>query len=216
MRELFIIKADVIPHLTNIFTCYLYHGTDFRPDVPFPSLPNHFLGDVVGVPLHLMRTSSFLPAICKPGICLVINESVRKKLTSLPNIEFAQCVTSFVRVPFDPNTDYQPVFRRIPYSTLGQAFHSHFPADTAPPNSAYYELVTERHSRVSRKPKQQEFTARCSQTGDEFSVEIDPESTNKYPILFTSEGILIRRDVFDLIEDSLPHPYFSVFNLSLS
>jgi len=191
-----------------------YHVEMFHGTVVNERIHDNHLGDGVSVPLRLEKNVYKSNYIIKPCRNLILPEGAKQRLDSISNIEFLQVL--FTKLFFAPFEKGDHSFGPEDYRQLDSWLAS-FRNDGALRQEMhiFFELVVPKHTEVLPEFKEvvtfdfkPDYWLPCT-------LALSREMLLKYPVMWSKDGVILREDVFKLIEEFICWDYFykGVFTL---
>lgn len=197
-------KVSYIPMRDGIdvYHACLYHGSVVNHEVD-----DNNLGDKLSIKLQLEKNAYDCRYIIQPHRNLIVPEGAKRKLEFAPNIAFFPVVfTKLFYVPF-----HKGDFALGPetFDDL-QNWLDAFPHDEGLRREIedFYELILPRHDRLVRMFHNLQRVRISLASWRDSSVDLSREMLSSYPVIWEPEGIIFRRDVFDLIQEFFCWDFF--------
>lgn len=184
-----------------------YHAELFHGRLLNKKVDDNNLGDVLTIPLELEKDVFDLRYIFQPQRNLVIPESAKQRLSTVPQIAF-----------------YPVVFKKLffaPYRTGDLSLGPESYYDLEPWLDSFrheeglrqeienfYELILPAHDRLTKEFNNLRVIEFNLQTWRAARLTLSEEMFRTYPAIWSAEGIVFRQDIFEMIEEFFSWDYF--------
>lgn len=186
----------------NTYHSALFHGTVINKTVD-----DNNLGDALEIPLQLEKNAYDSCHIIKPNRNLVVPESAKQRLVGVQNISFFKVVFAklfFVAFKEGDRSVGPEDFREFDLWLASFPHQEGLRHET----ENFYELVVPAHVRLLQEFKEVRAVGFTLKPGRASELALSEDMLLKYPVIWTTEGIVFRDDVYRLIEDFFRWDYF--------
>jgi hypothetical protein len=186
----------------------VYHARFFHGQFVNTVVDDNNLGDALQTRLLLEKNAYECRYIFQPQRNLVIPDSARKRLLNIRNIAFFQ--VSFTKLFFCPYRKGDQSLGPDDFREFKQWLSS-FRHDEKLRQEIenFYELILPSHVRLMKEYPAATPVAFNLEPWRNAHLNLSSEMLERYPGIWSSEGIVLREDVFKLIEEFFCWDYFN-------
>jgi hypothetical protein len=185
-----------------------YHSRFFHGKCVNSVVDDNNLGDVLQTRLLLEKNAYECRYIFQPRRNLVVPDSVRKRLCNLRNISFFQA--SFTKLFFCPYRKGDLSLGPDDFRELEQWWSSfRHDENLRQEIESFYELILPSQVRLMKEYPTAAPVAFNLEPWRTAHLDLSLAMLEHYPGIWSSEGIILRDDVFELIEEFFCWDYFN-------